>query len=64
MLQLYTGLAKQAAGSPVQLPETRRLEMTDPAGYRPDSGLVDAVAGCPWTGVPSRESVATIARSP
>jgi MoxR-like ATPase len=40
----YTGdPMKRRAGGPAQLPGSRRARQTDPAGYLPDPGLVDAV---------------------
>ncbi len=38
----YTGTAKNRAENPAKLPGSRRQRQTDPAGYKPDAGLVDA----------------------
>jgi MoxR-like ATPase len=40
----YTGTPEnRRAGSPAKLPGSRRVRLTDPAGYLPDAGLLDAV---------------------
>jgi MoxR-like ATPase len=39
----YTGVATKPAAQPIDLPASRRAEQLQPAGYRPDKGLTNAV---------------------
>lgn len=43
MTPLFTGTAKSAPAHPVALPPSARAHQTDPSGYIPDTGLIDAV---------------------